>query len=130
MLSHRVSSVHHARALYATYAASKAFVLSFAQAVRHELRDCGVSVTALMPGPTDTNFFDRAGMQGTKAGESAKVDPAQLARDGFEALMEGDDHVVAGSAKNAVQVVASKVLSDTVNAAMHALLTKPDAAGD
>lgn len=51
---------------HATYAASKAFLLSFAEALRHEIRDTGVTVTALMPGPTDTEFFDRAGMQDTK----------------------------------------------------------------
>jgi short-subunit dehydrogenase len=86
---------------HATYAASKAFLLSFAEALRYELRDTGVTVTALLPGPTDTEFFDRAGMEGTRLREkTAKDDPAEVAREGFEALLAGHDHVVAGSVKN------------------------------
>ena len=64
---------------YATYAASKAFVLSFAEAIRYELKDSGVTVTALMPGPTDTNFFDRADMVDTPAGRGSKDDPGRVA---------------------------------------------------
>jgi NAD(P)-dependent dehydrogenase (short-subunit alcohol dehydrogenase family) len=67
---------------YATYAASKAFVQSFAEAVRQEVAEAGVTVTALMPGPTDTEFFERAGMQGSNADEGPKDDPADVARDG------------------------------------------------
>jgi short-subunit dehydrogenase len=110
---------------YATYAASKAFLQSFAQAVRHELRDSGVTVTALQPGPTDTDFFDRAGMADTKAGASAKDDPADVARQGFEALMAGKDHVVAGSVKNRAQTAAGKVLPEPAKAGIHARLTEP-----
>ncbi len=110
---------------YATYAASKAFVLSFAQALRYELKDSGVTVTALMPGPTDTDFFDRADMDDTPAGQGSKDDPAEVAADGFRALMAGKDHVVAGSVKNKVQVVAGSVLPDTAKAAVHAKLTAP-----
>src|SRR3989440_594908 len=92
---------------HATYAASKAFLYSFAEAIRYELKDTGVTVTALMPGPTDTEFFDRAGMQGTKLREDvSKDDPAEVAREGFEALLAGQDHVVAGSMKNKVQAAA------------------------
>jgi NAD(P)-dependent dehydrogenase (short-subunit alcohol dehydrogenase family) len=65
---------------HATYAASKAFLLSFAEALRYELRDTGVTVTALMPGPTDTEFFDRAGMQDTRLADMNKDDPADVAR--------------------------------------------------
>jgi short-subunit dehydrogenase len=111
---------------YATYAASKAFVLSFAQAVRYELKDTGVSITALMPGPTDTEFFDRAGMNDAPVGSAAKDDPADVARDGFEALMAGKDHVVAGSAKNRLQVAGAKLMSDPAKAAVHARMTKPE----
>ena len=111
---------------HATYAASKAFLLSFAEALRHELRDTGVTVTALMPGPTDTEFFDRAGMQGTKLREqTAKDDPAEVAREGFEALMGGKDHVIAGSAKNKAQAAAGRVLPETKKAAVHARETEP-----
>jgi short-subunit dehydrogenase len=111
---------------YATYAASKAFVQAFAEAVRYELKDTGVSVTALMPGPTDTNFFDRAGMQDTPVDSKSKDDPADVARDGFEALMAGKDLVVAGSRTNAVQASAARLLPDRVKAAAHARLTEPE----
>jgi uncharacterized protein len=95
-----------------TYNASKAFVTSFAQAIRQELGDTAVTVTALMPGPTDTAFFDRAHMQDTKLGLSDKDDPADVAREGYEALMAGTDHVVAGSFKNKVQAAAGNLLPD------------------
>ncbi len=111
---------------YATYAASKAFIQSFAQALRYELKDTGVTVTALLPGPTDTEFFERAGLEGTAVGSSAKDDPADVARDGFEALMVGKSQVVGGSAKNKVQVAAAKLLPDQARAATHARMTKPE----
>jgi uncharacterized protein len=111
---------------HATYAASKAFLLSFAEAIRYELRDTGVTVTALMPGPTDTEFFGRAGMEGTKLIEqTSKDDPAQVAREGFEALLAGKDHVVAGSMKNKAQVAAGRVMPETVKAKMQASQTEP-----
>jgi short-subunit dehydrogenase len=110
---------------YATYAASKAFLQSFAQAIRYELKDSGVTVTALQPGPTDTEFFERAGMDDTKVGEAKKDDPAEVAKDGFEALMAGKDHVIAGSVKNKAQVAGGTVLSEKARAAMHAAQTKP-----
>ena len=110
---------------YATYAASKSFLQSFAEAVRYEIKDSGVTVTALMPGPTDTNFFERADMVKTAAGQGKKDDPAEVAADGFRALMAGKDHVVAGSMKNKVQVAGTAVLPDSAKAAMHARLTEP-----
>ena len=110
---------------YATYAASKSFLQSFAEAVRYEIKDSGITVTALMPGPTDTNFFERADMVNTAAGQGKKDDPAEVAADGFRALMAGKDHVVAGSMKNKVQVAGTSVLPDTAKAAMHARLTEP-----
>ena len=109
---------------YAVYAASKAFLLSFAEAIRYELKDSGVSITALMPGPTDTDFFRRAGMEDTRAGTSYQDDPAEVARQGFEALMAGKDHVVAG-VQNKALTTAAKVLPETVKAAAHARLTEP-----
>jgi short-subunit dehydrogenase len=82
----------------AVYGASKAFVQSFAMALREELKDAGISVTALLPGPTDTEFFDRAEMTDTKLGASDKKDdPAQVARQGYEGLMKGEASVFAGS---------------------------------
>ena len=115
---------------YATYAASKAFLLSFAEAIRYELRDRGVTVTALMPGPTDTDFFRRAGMEDTRAGQGPKDDPAEVAADGFAALMAGDDHVVAGSFRNKVQVVAAKAMTDAAKATVHSRLTEPGSGSD
>jgi short-subunit dehydrogenase len=113
---------------HSVYAASKAFLASFAQGLREELRDTGVSVTTLMPGPTDTEFFDRAGMQDTKVATGEKDDPAQVARQGFEALMKGDDHVVAGSLRNKVQAIAGKVASDPVKAKLMRTMTEPGSA--
>jgi short-subunit dehydrogenase len=108
-----------------TYNASKSFLLSFAEALRVEVKDAGITVTALMPGPTDTNFFERAGMEDTRLGQSKKDDPREVARDGFEALTAGKDHVVAGSMKNKVQVAAAKVVPDKLAAAAHAPMSKP-----
>lgn len=110
---------------YAVYAASKAFVQSFSEALRYELKDTGVTITALQPGATDTNFFARAGMLDTKAGTSEKDDPADVARDGFDAMIAGKDHVVAGAFKNKVQAVMSEVTPEPMKAAQHAKLTEP-----
>ena len=110
---------------YATYAASKAFVLSFAEALRYELKDSGITVTALQPGATDTNFFQRAGMEDTRAGTGTKDDPADVARDGFKALMDGKDKVIAGSFRNWMQDAMAQVMPETVKAAAHARLTEP-----
>jgi short-subunit dehydrogenase len=116
---------------HATYAASKAFLLSFSEAIRHELRETGVTVTALMPGPTDTGFFERAGLEGTRLGAMEnKDDPAEVARQGFEALMAGKDHIVAGSLKNRAQAAAAKVLPETTKAGAQARMTEPGSAGD
>jgi short-subunit dehydrogenase len=106
-------------AFNAVYNASKAFVQSFAQAIRNELKDTGITVTALMPGPTDTEFFHRADMDDTKVGAGEKDDPAQVAREGYEALMAGKDHVIAGSFKNKLQATMAHILPDTVLAEMH-----------
>ena len=112
----------------AVYAASKAFILSFSEALRNELKDTGITVTALMPGPTDTNFFHRAGMDDTKVGASKKDDPALVAKQGFEALMADKDRAIAGSLKTKIQGTVSQVLPDTVNAEQHRKLTEPGSA--
>ena len=98
---------------------------SFAEAVRNEVKDSGVTITVLMPGATETNFFRRAGSENTKLGTSEKDDPADVARDGYEALMAGKDHVVAGSFKNKVQATVSHLLPDTVTAQIHRKETEP-----
>ncbi len=112
----------------ATYGASKAFLLSFSEALRNELKDTRVTVTALQPGPTDTNFFRRAGMEDTKVGAGKKDDPADVARDGYEAMMAGKDHVVAGSLKNKVQSTIAQILPETTKAEMHCRVGEPGSA--
>lgn len=112
----------------ATYGASKAFLLSFSEALRNELKDTRVTVTALQPGPTDTNFFRRAGMEDTKVAVGKKDDPADVARDGFEAMMAGKDHVVAGSFKNKMQSTIAQILPETTKAEMHRRVGEPGSA--
>ena len=109
----------------AVYNASKSFVQSFAEALQNELKDTDVSITSLMPGPTDTNFFHRAEMDDTKVGSSKKDDPAQVAKQGFEAMMKGKDKIVAGSVKTKVQGAASKVMPDGAKAQMHRKMAEP-----
>jgi short-subunit dehydrogenase len=110
---------------YAVYAATKAFVQSFSEAIRAEVMDHGVTVTALQPGPTDTNFFERANMLDTKAGQAKKDDPAQVAQEGFDALMAGKDHVVAGSIMNAVQAKMANFMTGPQGAAAQGAQVKP-----
>ena len=95
------------------YHATKAFVLSFSEAVREETKDKGVTITALMPGATDTDFFNKAGMLASKAvqDKDALSDPADVAKDGFEALMDGKDKVISGF-KNKVQIAMSNITPD------------------
>lgn len=109
----------------AVYNASKSFLQSFSEAVQSELKDTEVTITALMPGPTETNFFHRAEMDDTKMGQASKDDPAQVAAQGFKAMMAGDDKVVAGSLTTKAQEAANKVLPDKVKAAAHRKLAEP-----
>ena len=111
---------------YAVYAASKSFVQSFAEALRNELSDRGVTVTALMPGATDTNFFARAGMLDTPAGQAEKDDPAEVARMGIDALLAGKDHVVTVGVKNKLQATAAKMMTDPAKAAIHRKQIEPN----
>lgn len=115
-------------AFQAVYNASKSFVQSFALAIRNELKDTGIVVTSLMPGATETEFFERAEMEDTKVGAGEKDDPAEVARQGFEALMVGEERVVAGALKNKAQVAASRVLPDSVKAEKHREMAEPGSA--
>jgi uncharacterized protein len=100
--------------LQAVYGGTKHYVLSFTEALINEVKDTNVTLTALQPGATDTDFFNKAGAQNSKIVKETKLaDPADVARDGFEALMKGDDKVVSGL-KNKVQSVMSNVLPDTM----------------
>jgi short-subunit dehydrogenase len=94
------------------YHGTKAFVQSFTEAIRSEVKDSGVTITALLPGATATDFFNKAGMNESKIVQEGKLDnAADVAQDGYKALMDGDDMVVSGF-KNKVQVAMSNVVSD------------------
>src|SRR4051794_24983359 len=109
----------------AVYNASKSFVQSFALAIRRELKDTGVTVTSLMPGPTETEFFERALMQDTRVGSSEKDDPAEVARQGFDALMKGKERVVAGSLANRLMAYGGRFVPDRGKAEAHRLMAEP-----
>ena len=117
-------------AFQAVYNASKSFVQSFALAIRNELKDTGITVTSLMPGATETEFFERAGMEDTEIGAGEKDDPAEVARQGFDALIAGKEKVVAGAFKNRAQVVAGRVIPDGVKAEKHREMAEPGSAKD
>ena len=112
----------------AVYNASKSFVQSFALALRAELKDTGVTVTSLMPGPTETEFFERAEMTDTRLGAGPKDDPADVARDGYEALMAGRERVVTASANTKLQGRASRLLPDAVKSRAQGFMSKPGSA--
>jgi short-subunit dehydrogenase len=111
----------------AVYAATKAFVLSFAHSLNYELRDSGIVVTTLQPGPTDTDFFHRAGMDNTEVGSKGKSDsqPEDVARQGIDALLAGKDHVYAASIKTKMQGVLSNAIPGSVKGALHEKQAKP-----
>jgi short-subunit dehydrogenase len=112
----------------AVYNASKSFDQSLALALRNELKDTEVTITSLMPGPTDTEFFERADMEDTKVGAGDKDDPEDVARLGFEALMDGKERVVAASANTKLQGRASRLLPDSAKAEMHRKMAEPGSA--
>ena len=111
----------------AVYNASKAFLQSLAVALQDELKDTGVTITSLMPGPTETEFFKRAGMaHNTRVGRSgSKDDPAHVAAQAFAALMAGKDRVVASSLSTKAQEMVNSVLPDRAKAALHRVMAKP-----
>lgn len=109
----------------AVYGATKAYLLSLSEGIRNELKDTAISVTALMPGATETNFFHRAGLDDTAVGQSKKDDPADVAKDGFEALMAGKDLVVAHSAKTKFMEWSLEFLPETIKAEMHRKQAEP-----
>lgn len=108
------------------YHASKSFVQSFAEALQDELRGTDVTVTSLMPGPTDTNFFRRAELLNTRVGgRLPKDDPAQVAKQGYQALMRGRRKVLAESMTTKVMGAANKFLPDSVKAAASRVINVP-----
>jgi NAD(P)-dependent dehydrogenase (short-subunit alcohol dehydrogenase family) len=124
-ISRRTSLARWPGSYQTVYNASKSFIQSFSQALTDELRDSAITVTALMPGPTDTNFFHRAKMDETPVGKMSKDDPAQVARQGFEALMRGDQKVVGGSISSKLFGTVTRVLPDSVKAVGSRILSVP-----
>jgi len=111
----------------AVYNGTKAFIDSFSVALRNELKDSGVSVTVLMPGPVETEFFERADMMDTAVGTGDKSNPADVAKTGFDAMMAGDAEVVAGW-KNKLQAMMAHVTPDTMLAESHRKMAEPGTA--
>jgi short-subunit dehydrogenase len=111
----------------AVYSGTKAFLDSFSYALRNELEGTGVTVTCLMPGATETEFFERADMMDTKIGQTEKDDPADVARDGFEAMMKAEGGIVSGW-KNKAQVAVSRVMSQERLAEQHRKTAEPGTA--
>jgi len=108
----------------AVYHASKAYVDSFAVALRNELKESEVTVTCLQPGPTESDFFERADLLDTQVGQQQKADPADVAKAGFQAMMQGDGDVVPGL-QNKLQVAASSVISEDRLAEQNRKMTEP-----
>ncbi len=111
----------------AVYNGSKAFLNSFSFALRNELQDTGITVTCLMPGPTDTRFFERADMLDTEVGQAVKDDPQDVAKVGFDAMMDGEADVVAGW-KNKFQAAMANVTPNAMLAERHAKIAAPGTA--
>ncbi|MFO1184909.1 MAG: SDR family NAD(P)-dependent oxidoreductase [Bauldia sp.] len=103
---------------------TKAFIDSFAAAIRNELKGSGVTVTCLMPGATETRFFERAGMLDTKVGRSKKDDPATVAQAGFDAMMKGQGDIVVGW-KNVLESALANVTPAAILAERHRGMAKP-----
>ncbi|OYX69443.1 MAG: oxidoreductase [Rhizobiales bacterium 32-66-11] len=111
-------------AFQAVYNATKAFLNSFSFALRNELKDTAITVTCLMPGPTDTQFFARADMLDTKVGQADNDDPADVAQAGFDAMMKGEGDVVSGW-KNKLQTAAANLMPSDLLAELHRKMAAP-----
>lgn len=111
-------------AYQAVYNATKAFLDSFSFALRNEVKDTGITVTCLMPGATETEFFERAGILDTRIGQSTKADPAEVAKTGFEAMMRGDGDVVTGW-QNKLQTAIASVTPAAILAERHRAMAEP-----
>jgi short-subunit dehydrogenase len=114
-------------AFQAVYNGSKAFIDSFAEALRNEIRDSGVTITTLMPGATETEFFRRADMMDTKVGTSDKADPADVAKDGWEAMKAREGHVVSGWG-NKMRAAMAHVTPASMLAEQHRKMAEPGSA--
>jgi uncharacterized protein len=108
----------------AVYSGTKAFLNSFSFALRNELKETHVTVTCLMPGATATEFFERADMLDTKVGQQEKDDPADVAKAGFEAMMQGEGDIVTGW-KNKLQTTVANVTPSDMLAERHRQIAEP-----
>jgi short-subunit dehydrogenase len=109
----------------AVYNGTKAFIDSFSFALRAELKESGVTVTCLMPGATDTEFFERADMLDTKVGQDPKKsNPAAVAKDGFDAMMAGQGDVVSGW-KNKLETAMASITPSGILAEQHRRMAEP-----
>jgi short-subunit dehydrogenase len=111
----------------AVYNGTKAFLDSFSFALRHEVADDGITVTCLMPGATETDFFERADMLDTKVGSDRKDDAADVAETGFNAMMKGQGDVVSGWQNRLMTAIASVTPAGAL-ASAHARMAKPGTA--
>jgi len=111
----------------AVYNGTKAFLDSFSYALREELKDTGVTVSCLMPGPTETEFFERAGLTDTKFGSEKKQPAEEVAKIGFEAMMSGDAGVIAGW-KNKLQATLANLVPNQALAEQHRKMAEPGSA--
>ena len=115
---------HLAGAFQAVYNGSKAFIDSFSAAIIAEIKGSGVTVTCLKPGLTETEFFQRADLEDTKAGQARKDDPADVAKAGWDAMKDGEATVIHGL-KNKMQVAAASMLTDATTAKLHRAQLEP-----
>lgn len=111
---------------HSVYHGTKAFVLSWTEAIREELKDSGITVTALLPGPTDTDFFNKADMNKSKILEDKEslASPEDVAIDGYNALMNNEDKVISGI-KNKLSVAMSNLSTDSMAARRMFEMQKP-----
>src|SRR3954469_3870126 len=114
-------------AFQAVYNGTKAFLDSFSFALRNELKDSGVTVTCLMPGATETEFFERADMMDTKVGTMKKDDRAAVAKTGYEGMMAGERSVIHGL-HNKLQVATATLAGGGIAAEMHRKQAEPGTA--
>ncbi|MBY0215313.1 SDR family oxidoreductase [Paenibacillus illinoisensis] len=128
MISHKNGKILIVSSISATqptpyetvYGPSKAFGFSFAESLRQELLETGITITALLPGATDTNFHSNAGMGSSQIGSSKKNDKTLVAKQGYEALMNNEDHVVGGDAETKQIAIDNRTIPEPVKAARHA----------
>lgn len=110
----------------AVYGGSKAFLISFAEAVKSEIKDSGVTITLLLPGEVDTPFWHRAGMDTSKLGMGEKAAPTKVAEEGYQAMKAGKDRVVAGkSGSKFIGNIINNLAPDSIKADLHAAGAEP-----